>query len=593
MKIKMIPLTALVRSEANVRKTNAATGIEELAASIAAHGLLQNLQVRAVADDKFEVVAGGRRLAALKLLAKRKVMAKDAPIGCNVLDGEDATEISLAENEMRQAMHPADQFDAYKALVDAGQGIEEIAARFGVTSQGVRQRLKLASVSPTLIALYRDEEMTLDHVMAFTVSDYHKAQEAAWFEAPKWERNPQSIRRRLTEAHVKADDRRARFVTVAAYIEAGGSVITDLFQKNEEGYLTDPALLDRLVDEKLLREAETVRQEGWNWVEIMPDADFDALRSFGEAKGKAQPMTAKQEKALAKAEREADKLRELDELTDEQSERLDALDAEIETLSEPVYLWSDRQKAKAGAVVSIGYQGDLSIRRGLIRPEDIKAAKAKDDESIPEAEKEPRQAGLSTALVNDLTAHRTAALRALLPDHPAVALAAIVHALAVPVFYEASGSNSIFALRLDVPCLRAEDIDDSRASKATARQHAAWQGKVPEDEAVLWDWLQAQDSDTLTGLLAYCVASAIKPERSAEADRLATALSLDMAQWWQPTVAGFLGRVSKPQILDAVTEGNGKDAADKLATLKKGEMAERAADLLKGTGWLPAMLKAA
>jgi ParB family chromosome partitioning protein len=145
MKIKMISLTDLVPSPDNVRKTGAANGIEDLAASIAAHGLLQNLQVRKADSGKFEVVAGGRRLAALKLLAKRKTLPKDAPIGCNVLASEDATEISLAENEMRQAMHPADQFEAFKALIDAGHGAEDVAARFGVTPTVVRQRLKLAA----------------------------------------------------------------------------------------------------------------------------------------------------------------------------------------------------------------------------------------------------------------------------------------------------------------------------------------------------------------------------------------------------------------------------------------------------------------
>ena len=205
MKIRMIPLTALVPSPANVRKTGTTNGIEELAASIEAHGLLQNLQVREAASGKFEVVAGGRRLAALKLLAKKKALAKDAPIACNVLDGEDAAEISLAENEMRQAMHPADQFEAFKALIDAGQGIEDIAARFGVTPTVVRQRLKLAAVSPKLMALYRKGDMTLDQLMAFTVSDDHAAQEAAWFDAPQWQRSAQHD---PADAHRRACERR-------------------------------------------------------------------------------------------------------------------------------------------------------------------------------------------------------------------------------------------------------------------------------------------------------------------------------------------------------------------------------------------------
>jgi ParB family transcriptional regulator, chromosome partitioning protein len=223
-----------------------------------------------------------------------------------------------------------------------------------------------------------------------------------------------------------------------------------------------------------------------------------------------------------------------------------------------------------------------------------KARKSSDGETPTDADgQSSRNAGLSTALVNDLTAHRTAAVRALLADCPAVALAAVVHALAVPVFYEACGSGSNLALRLDVPCLRAEGIDDSPAMKRTAQQHAAWREKLPEDESALWDFLRTQDSGTLTGLLAYCVACVVKPERSTAADRLASAVSLDMAQWWQPTVAGFLGRVAKPQILEAVTEGKGRDAADKIANFKKGDMAERAVELLTGTGWLPAMLKAA
>jgi len=539
-----------------------------------------------------KVVAGGRRLAALKVLAKQKALPKDAPIGCNLLDDEDAAEISLAENEMRQAMHPADQFEAFKALTDAGQGIEDIAARFGVTPTVVRQRLRLAAVSPKLMALYRKADMALDQLMAFTVSDDHAAQEAAWFDAPQWQRSAVAIRQTPTAAHVAADDRRARFVTVEAYVAAGGGVITDLFQTGSEGYLTDPALLDRLAKEKLEREAEAVQQEGWTWVEIMPAPGFETLRSFGEVKGKAQPVPPKQAKALAKMEREADRLRERDELTDDEAERLDALDAEIAALGEPDYIWSDRQKARAGAVVSVDHDGKLAVLRGLIRPEDMKARKPDDgDDAGSDAAEQPTAPGLSRALANDLTAHRTAALRAVLGNKPVVALAAAVHALALPVFY-ASHDDCGLALHAVSPALRAVGIEESPAAKTLADQHAAWQSRLPDDETALWDWLLAQDSITVTGLLAYCVACTVKPERGASADRLAAAVSLDMAQWWQPTVAGYLGRVSKALILEAVSEAKGA-AAENLAALKKGDMAARAAERLTCTGWLPAMLRAA
>ena len=144
---------------------------------------------------------------------------------------------------------------------------------------------------------------------------------------------------------------------------------------------------------------------------------------------------------------------------------------------------------------------------------------------------------------------------------------------------------------------RAGAIDHSppatRRLLARTPEHAAWQSRLPDEDATLWDWLQKQDAETLTGLLAYCVACTVKPMRGAASDRLATALALDMAQWWQPTVTGYLGRVSKTLILEAVTEGNGKTAAENLAALKKGDMAERAAELLSGSGLVPAMLRAA
>src|SRR5665213_2006409 len=238
MNIQQIPLNKLVPSEANVRKTGAATGIEELAANIKALGLLQNLAVRESDCGKFEVVAGRRRLAALKLLAKQKAIAKTEDIACNVLaDGEDASEISLAENVMRLPMHPADQFEAFKDLADKGKGPEEIAARFGCSKVTVEKRLRLASVSPALFEAYREGAMTLDQLMAFTVSDDHGAQEKVWSELPEFNRHPDTIRRILTEAQVEATDPLAVFVGVEAYLAAGGGIMRDLFEEQHQGYL--------------------------------------------------------------------------------------------------------------------------------------------------------------------------------------------------------------------------------------------------------------------------------------------------------------------------------------------------------------------
>ncbi len=193
-----ISLAKLVPSPVNTRRTGAGAGIEALAASIRAHGLLQSLVVRPKLDgggkptDRFEVVAGGRRLAALKLLAKQKRVSKATTIPCRLLDGEgvDGAEASLAENVVRQDMHPADQFEAFQGLHESGTGIEDIAARFGVSAHTVRQRLRLACVSPALIQAYRDEALTLDHLTAFAVSEDRTAQERVFGQLQDWQRTP-------------------------------------------------------------------------------------------------------------------------------------------------------------------------------------------------------------------------------------------------------------------------------------------------------------------------------------------------------------------------------------------------------------------
>jgi ParB family transcriptional regulator, chromosome partitioning protein len=480
--------------------------------------------------------------------------------------------------------------------VDEGRSVDDVAARFGVTVLLVTQRLKLAGVSPRLMKLYRDEAMTLEQLMAFTVADDHAAQEAAWFDAPDYDRNPRSIRRRLTAGHVPGTDRRAVFVGLEAYRQAGGHIVTDLFQSDDEGYLADPALLDRLCAERLEREAEAIRAEGWKWVQIMPEASFEAVRGYGRQHGKPQPMPAKQAKALAKVEAARDALTAKDELTDEEADELEALDAEAAALSEPPVAWSERQKKRCGAVVSIGYDGDLDVTRGLIAPADMKTAKGEEgsaeseDGDTPAAQADTDAAELSNALCADLTAQRTAALRAVLAGNVPVALATLAHALVSPVFYPGYAENPL-DVRGVSPCLNGEGINDNRGSKDMADRHTAWLQRLPQDEGALWDWLIALDPAALADLIAYCAAATVKPERGPHIDRVAAAAGLDLAQWWTPSAKGYFSRVSKAQIVEAVREGAGEQAAATIGDLKKAEMAIRAEALLAGTGWLPALLR--
>ena len=317
--IQTIPLNKLYLAKENVRKA-APRGIEGLAESIHAKGPYSESCRQGGEDDTFGVVAGGTRLAALKLLVKAGRLAADAPIMCNVVEAEDAHEISLAENEQREGMHPADQFDAFKKLADEGMGEDTIAARFGVAPTVVKQRLKLAVVNPKLVKTYRAGDMTLEQLMAFTLTDDHKRQEKIWKELPDWARKnggPERIRDTLVEKHIDATENKlAKFITVEAYEKAGGVVVRNLFEAESAGNLTDPALLQKLTDEMLQYMAENVKADGWKWVSIMPDLNWQAEKRSGHI----QPtLSAEAQKRLEEIEAR------LEEFVDGEEDEQDAL----------------------------------------------------------------------------------------------------------------------------------------------------------------------------------------------------------------------------------------------------------------------------
>ena len=222
-----IPFDKLVLSQANVRQVKAGVSIEELAADIAHRGLVASLNVRPVLDEDgketgmYRVPAGGRRFRALELLVMQKKLAKNEPVPCIVSNAATSEEEdSLAENLQRQALHPLDQFRAFQTLRDQGLDEEEIAARFFVSPATVKQRLRLASVSPKLLGLYADDEIKLEQVMAFSISNDHARQEQVWETVSRSHvREPYYIKRLLTETAVRADDRRAIYVGADAVRE--------------------------------------------------------------------------------------------------------------------------------------------------------------------------------------------------------------------------------------------------------------------------------------------------------------------------------------------------------------------------------------
>ena len=292
-----IPFNKLVLSQANVRRIKAGVSIEELAQDIARRTLLQSITVRPILDENgaetgiFEIPAGGRRYRALERLVKQKRLARNVPIPCVVRTEGTPEEDSLAENVQRAPLHPLDQFRAFLALREKGQSEEEIAAAFFVGVNVVKQRLRLASVSPKLLDAYADDGMTLDQLMGFTVSSDHERQEQVWDAIQRsYNKEAYQIRRLLTEGAVRASDKRAQYVR-EEYIAAAGAVMRDLFQSDDGGWLQDAALLDRLVGEKLERDARVVRAEGWKWVEVATDFPYGHTYGLRHISGERPSLT--------------------------------------------------------------------------------------------------------------------------------------------------------------------------------------------------------------------------------------------------------------------------------------------------------------
>lgn len=636
-----VPLHQLVLDDANVRKVRSAGGVEELAALIDAQGLLHRLAVVALADGRFGVIAGGRRLLALHKLVSDGRWSAARPVECRLYDSAQAVEISLAENSGREAMHPADEAEAFLARVEAGQSVAQIAVRFGVAPLTVERRLKLARLAPRFLAMYREGNIASDMLHALALTDNHKAQEAVWDGLPTYRRDAWTIRRLLTEGAATAESHLARFVGVETYEARGGKVRRDLFANDDTGrsgiYLEAPGLLRQLAMEKLQAAAEEVRAEGWAWVEGLIDADRMALRAYGQQAPSERAPSDAEAGMLAALETERQRLNAAYDQNEAKvlqfeddgdgndayeaeevrlSGLLSDLDDRIDAARAALRVWTPEQMGRCGAMLRIDSDGTLAVHRGLLRREPahdgacgadteggegLASRAGRGGESTEAAEAGKRRAVFSEKLMRDLTAHRTAALQAALTQDVDVALATLVHRMVETVFDLYDRGNDIVKVTVrptgDLALAEhASDYIHTPAAALLERAASDWGERLPRDPAATFRWLLAQERQTLLELLAYCTARSIdaiqgRERRRNQSDAIAEALGLDMADWWTPSAANYLHSVSKAKAVEAVREASGIDCTKEVAAMKKSEAADYCAAKLEGTRWLPVPLR--
>ena len=522
---------------------------------------------------------------------------------------------------------------------------EDIAAAYFVGVNVVKQRLRLAAVSEKLLDIYAEDGMSLEQLMAFTVTTDHARQEQVWDALQRsYSQEPYQIRRMLTEKTVRASDKRVLFVGIDTYENAGGVVMRDLFQQDDGGWLENVALLETLVTQKLKAEAETIAAEGWKWIAVGIEFPYGHDHGLRQLDGVPADLTDEERATREALRTEYDQLeaqyQDADELPDEVDQRLGEIETALEAFETRPQIFDPTDVARAGVFVSIDHDGQLLVDRGYIRPEDEAPVIEPDQEgdassveqagtdtatpsvqraiitiggqSEPEDDDDDVVKPLPDRLVSELTAYRTLALRDAVANNPHVAMTALLHKLCLDTFQHTAAGNCLEAsVRQVYFSIQSADLKDSPSAKAVAERHDAWKADMPKDEAALWDWLAALDDASRGALLAHCVSFGVNAlyekgdryggpgvsvhgvqRRLVQADRLARAVGLDMVDaGWRPTVDNYLGRVTKPRILEAVREAKGKQSAQLIDHLKKADMAKEAERLLDGTGWLPEPLR--
>jgi ParB family chromosome partitioning protein len=587
---QLIAVSQLEKSPLNARRTAVKVGMDELKASLLAHGLMQNLVVTDAGDGAFRVIAGGRRLEALRSLQAEGKLPEDFAVPCQVVSEEHALEMSLAENTVRLAMHPADQFEAFAALIDKGETAAEVAQRFGIEESLVLKRMKLARVAPALLKEYRSDGMTLECLMAFTITDDHKRQLKVYKSLQGWQKDdPSAIRAALTEKMIEAGSKLARFVGLEAYAAAGGPVRADLF--GQEVYLEKPDLLHRLAQEKLDGIRKELEAEGWGWVEINPERDWDAINRCGRIQPRLVGAPAELVDLKSQLDGELEQIGEAlddtesDELLDQQQAVRDRLDEVEEKLAAYVG-FHEGHKLVAGCFVSIGQDGTPFLDKGLVKPEHRKQLarllKTDDGDGAPDQAK-PKNP-LSESLRRDLAAYRLQVAQVEIARHPAIALDLLAfHAASRmldsrPVF---DGPDIQFRHRHAKAGSQKEPTAADLALLVIGQSLPAdW--RKPKSEAARFEAFRSLPQADKLKLLAYCVALTLQPKLAPaeceEATAYDAALALtegDVAAYWRPGKDSFLARISRDQLLSLARDTLGDEWARLRATDKKAFLADQ------------------
>ena len=377
---RLVALDMLYLHPLNPRQEPPEAEIEALAASIKAVGLLQNLSGFADHQIRFRlghqdgnpdhigIVAGGRRLRAIQLLATRGDWADPVPVNITP-DADLAGQWAGAENETQRGLPVVDRITAYGQMRDKGHTIEAIAAAFTTPISDVRRLLALAILPEEALAALRADKISLGIAKALTTARSAEDQDAALRSALAG-RDDWSIKNMLRKDTISSTDRMAKYLGLQAYHDAGGTSTTDLFE--DAVILHDAALLTELATAKALAETETLRDaEGWLWAEFVPTDTWKFSHGMRQIWGQTIDLPEGDAARL-------DQLQDMDEddMSLEEADELEALEARAKERH-----FTDEERATAGIVTTIDHHGKLK-REGTYRRKADEPRATGDDGSI-------------------------------------------------------------------------------------------------------------------------------------------------------------------------------------------------------------------
>ncbi|EJG3799626.1 ParB/RepB/Spo0J family partition protein [Escherichia coli] len=592
-----VPLASLIKSPLNVRTVPySAESVSELAESIKGVGLLQNLVVHVLPGDCYGVAAGGRRLAALNMLAERGILPADWPVRVKVIPQELATAASMTENGHRRDMHPAEQIAGFRAMAQEGKTPAQIGDLLGYSPRHVQRMLKLADLAPVILDALAEDRITTEHCQALALEN-DTARQVQVFEAAcqsGWGGKPevQTIRRLVTESEVAvAGNSKFRFVGADAF--SPDELRTDLFSDDEGGYV-DCVALDAALLEKLQAVAEHLREaEGWEWCAGRMEPVGSCREDAGTYRSLPEP-----EAVLTEAEEE--RLNELMaryDALENQCEESDLLEAEMKLIDcmAKVRAWTPEMRAGSGVVVSWRY-GNVCVQRGVqLRSEDDATDDADRTEQVQEKASVEE---ISLPLLTKMSSERTLAVQAALMQQPDKSLALLAWTLCLNVFD--SGAYSKPA-QISLECKHYSLTSDAPSGKegaaflALMAEKARLAALLPEGWSRDMTTFLSLSQEVLLSLLSFCTACSLNGVQTRECgrtsrsplDSLDSAIGFHMRDWWQPTKANFFGHLKKPQIIDTLNDAGLSGAARDAEKMKKGDAAEHAEFHMKDNRWVP------